>query len=274
MSWYIPPGTATLGKLVRMMPDKFGGPILTTNFDPLIANAVRLAGGNPSTLVLDSDGHLQSVSPTPDSNLIIHLHGFWDGRNTMHTPAQIGSRRSKLKASLERLLQEHPLLVVAYGGWDDVFTQALSDIAFDNQAQVEILWCFYEDDGDLIDVRYKKLLANMGPVLQRGRFRRYGGIDCHTVFAEILQSAGQGKGPKNGSGKGGKVNVSVSIDTSEDEFVQHLEKHDEVWVIGITNQHLATFTKSISPSKRKTVERTENCFSRTRSRQSIRRRQG
>ena len=32
------------------------------------------------------------------------------------------------------------LVVIAYGGWDDIFTNSLAEILHDDQAEVEVLW--------------------------------------------------------------------------------------------------------------------------------------
>lgn len=184
--WMLPRGTQDLAKLIVTANEKFTGPILTTNFDPLLSLAIESCGGRVSIRVLDSDGSAsRSVESRPGQAQIVHLHGYWRGSDTMHTAAQLTSPRPKLKASLQNLLRAHTLVVAAYAGWDDVFTEALAGILDDDEAKVNILWCFYESDPSAIATRYARLISRLQPAIRRGRFLAYGGIDCHSVFSEL-----------------------------------------------------------------------------------------
>ena len=53
---------------------------------------------------------------------IVHLHGYWRGSDTLHTPAQLTTRRRRLTASLQRLLTRHSVVVISCGGWDPSLT--------------------------------------------------------------------------------------------------------------------------------------------------------
>lgn len=183
--WNIPDGTAILGELVARESERFRGPILTTNFDPLISLAVRDTGGRTGRRVLTADGTLAGSAEDDICN-VIHLHGFWRDSDTLHTQAQLTNSRPKLTKSLQRLLQGRTLIVAAYGGWDDVFTKALVDLMNDEQAPLDVIWCFYEDNADTVKERHGKLLAAVDPAIVMNRFRAFGGIDCHSIFGEIL----------------------------------------------------------------------------------------
>jgi hypothetical protein len=184
--WYIPEGTRSLAALVTSYNSRFSGPILTPNFDPLLSLAIRDAGGNSSRRVLDADGTLpREVDDEPDTSYVIHFHGYWRNSDTLHTPTQLRSSRPKLKASLQRLLRKHVLVVVAYGGWDDVFTSALADLLHDDQAELEVLWCFHETVPAIVKDQYKQLLDSVETAITRGRFRCYGGVDCHSIFSDV-----------------------------------------------------------------------------------------
>jgi hypothetical protein len=189
--WSIPAGTNSLAELVTRGGDKFLGPILTTNFDPLISLGIRKWGGTPSRRVLTTDGTL--IGPAEDEpgvSRVIHLHGFWRDSDTLHTQAQLTNPRPKLKASLQRLLvaQRRTLIVAAYGGWDDVFTRALIELMDDEQAQLDVIWCFHESDAGQVEQRYGKLLQAVNSAILLNRFRPVGGIDCHSIFTEILST--------------------------------------------------------------------------------------
>lgn len=185
VDWNIPNGTANLGELVARESARFIGPILTTNFDPLISMAVQSFGGQTGRYVLTADGTVSG--PTVDGFCtVIHLHGFWRDSDTLHTQVQLTNPRPKLTKSLQRLLQGRTLIVAAYGGWDDVFTRALVDLMNDEQAPLDVIWCFWENDADRVKERYGKLLDTVKPAIIMNRFRAFGGIDCHSIFGEIL----------------------------------------------------------------------------------------
>jgi hypothetical protein len=189
--WDIPAGTRGLAELVTRGGDRFLGPILTTNFDPLMSLAIRQWGGRVGRRVLTSDGTL--AGPAEDDPAVcslVHLHGFWRNSDTLHTQAQLTNSRPKLKASLQRLLvaQRRTLIVAAYGGWDDVFTKALVELMDDEQAQLDVIWCFHETDPAQVEQRYGQLLHSMSSAIVLNRFRPFGGIDCHTIFTDILST--------------------------------------------------------------------------------------
>ncbi|WP_324013563.1 P-loop NTPase [Aeromonas hydrophila] len=187
--WNIPLGTASLGEMVAGANERFLGPVLTTNFDPLISLAVRSAGGRSGRRVLTVDGTLAGAAEDePGMCTVVHLHGYWRDSDTLHTQAQLTNPRQKLTKSLQRLLQRRTLIVAAYGGWDDVFTQALIELMNDEQAPLDVIWCFYESDADKVKAKYGKLLAAVEPATVMNRFRAFGGIDCHSIFGEILST--------------------------------------------------------------------------------------
>lgn len=58
VDWYLPKGTRNLAELLVRGGERFPGPILTTNFDPLISLSIRAAGGRRRLRVIDTDGNL------------------------------------------------------------------------------------------------------------------------------------------------------------------------------------------------------------------------
>jgi hypothetical protein len=188
--WDIPGGCASLGRLVAA-GGKFVGPVLTTNFDPLISLSIHKAGRKSVRRVLVADGAFAGAAEEDaDVCQVVHLHGFWRGSETLHTPGQLTQARPKLAKSLQRLLQKRTLIVVAYSGWDDAFTAALADLINDEEAALDVVWCFYEDDAALVQERYKDLLKSVERAISMHRFRAFGGIDCHGVFDELVKLQG------------------------------------------------------------------------------------
>lgn len=85
--WVLAPSVDAIGKLISAYPERFGRAILTTNFDPLIEVAIGQSGGQYFRTVLHRDGNLgQTQGPGCH---VIHLHGYWHGADTLHTPRQL-----------------------------------------------------------------------------------------------------------------------------------------------------------------------------------------
>lgn len=186
--WYIPAGTQALASLMCRDRERVIGPVLTTNFDPLLSVTIEACGGRAHLRVIQSDGRLAQYVKRPGEIEVIHLHGFWRGSDTLHTPSQLTAPRPRLKDSLKEVLRQRTLVVAAYGGWDDVFASALSEVARDDAAQVQVLWCFRDADATAVSREYAQLFDHVQAAITRGRFVAYGGIDCHSIFADIASA--------------------------------------------------------------------------------------
>ncbi|RZJ95352.1 MAG: hypothetical protein EOO60_00660 [Hymenobacter sp.] len=185
--WALPPATLHLGKLLADHPERFG-PVLTTNFDPLISASVKMAKGEFLRTVVDRDEPFsQAKLSTPNVAHIVHLHGYWLNGETLHTPLEIARERKRVTADIIRLLNTHTLVVIGYGGWDDVFTQTLSSIAADRHQNVDILWAFYDSETAVVEARNKRLFNQIRELTGRNQLRIYGGINCHELFARLRE---------------------------------------------------------------------------------------
>jgi tetratricopeptide (TPR) repeat protein len=178
--WNLTPGVEAIGGLIARYPDQFGRAVLTTNFDPLLGIAIARSRGNFFRTVLHRDGNLSQTEGTGCH--VIHLHGYWYGADTLHTPRQINQARPRLKASLSALLKAKTIVVSAYGGWDDVFTDALMEVVFDDNAFPEIIWTFNAE----VPKPDQRLIEKLTPGMDRGRVTLYAGINCHTFFPALL----------------------------------------------------------------------------------------
>ncbi len=206
--WSLSPGVESLGRIVSAWPEHFGQMVLTSNFDPLIGVSVRNAGGKHWRTALHGDGYLEQSTATGCH--IVHVHGYWYGTDTLHTPAQLVTERPQLRASLVRLFQDSALVVVAYGGWEDVFTRTLADLVLDEGAFPEVMWTFYESSPDSIASDAAQLLERLRPGLGRYRVMLYGGIDCHTFFPKLWQALQTGEPQQHSSGR-----PAIPADTPE-----------------------------------------------------------
>lgn len=172
--WSLTPGLEALGKILAAFPNKLGREVLTTNFDPLISMAVRQAGGKAWETKIEGEGLIREGSPGVCQ--VIHAHGYWYDSDTLHNPAQLQRERPKLTRSLQKLFEHCTLVVVAYGGWEDVFTRSLFELVQHGGAFPEILWTFYSDDPDRIQQEFSALLGSEGLLPGLNRVDLYRGI--------------------------------------------------------------------------------------------------
>ena len=223
-AWVLPHAVNLLGELLVTYSDAFSGAVLTTNFDPLIEISVAKHGGRFYRTVLHEDGKLgQTVA---EGTHIIHLHGYWSGYDTLHTPQQLVHRRPMLGKSLARVVEASTMLVLGYGGWDDVITRALVELLSDSESNPEILWAFHEENTAGIEASNERLLAALAPGIGRGRVSLYRGIDCTTLLSEVHQqlkpsyaSASSGTGgsqittiEEGAAGSSGRRQLRIKID--------------------------------------------------------------
>jgi tetratricopeptide (TPR) repeat protein len=180
--WELNPGTEALGKLIAHYPKRFGKIILTTNFDPLIEVAITRAGGEYFRTALHADGNLSQTEARGCH--VAHLHGYWYGSDTLHTVSQLQHSRPHLRASLASLVRNKLIVVSGYGGWDDVFTDALLDAVCDDAANPEILWTFYEETPCVTEHLETRISAG----INRGRVSLYAGADCNTFLPKIYEA--------------------------------------------------------------------------------------
>lgn len=190
-AWHLPTGTDFLTKCI-VKSEKIRGPIITTNFDPLISIALKKNGANSHQTILPSDGDIKQHRTIDDKNVqIVHLHGYWADSETLHTPDQLARARPKLKSSLASIIKNKTLLVIAYGGWDDIFMDALTQLAVIDEEKIDILWAFYESNAEVIHNKYKKLLSTTEEANSKGRFRAFKGINCHDFFKDLYEQITQ-----------------------------------------------------------------------------------
>lgn len=184
-SWQLPRATEALGRILADFQNTLGRTVLTTNFDPLIRIAIAAGGGKSYRTVLHADGSLDNTAGE-DLTRIIHLHGYWHGHDTLHTPTQLLQPRPQLGRSLGRLINASTLVVLGYGGWDDVLLRTLADLLSDTGSSPEIIWAFHEDEGTVAESS-QPLLALLSPGIDRGRVTLFEKIDCRALLPELRE---------------------------------------------------------------------------------------
>jgi hypothetical protein len=79
--------------------------------------------------------------------------------------AQLTRQRPQLRRDLERFLEHSDLVALGYGGWRDVFSEAITSILSDPAQHTEVLWCFHEEVWGEIEERYAVNLERLAPGL-------------------------------------------------------------------------------------------------------------
>ena len=183
-AWSLSPGVDSLGAVLSCLRKNFTT-VLTTNFDPLIQVAIAKSGGTSFTTMLHREGNLHQTRA--DATHVVHLHGSWRGSDTLHTEGQLKQDRPQLKASLSNLARGALIVVIGYGGWDDIITRTLSELVMDDSIYPEILWTFYSESPDDILAQNNSLFEKLIPGIDRGRVSLYLHIDCHEFFPKLKE---------------------------------------------------------------------------------------
>ncbi len=186
--WHLPPAVEALGQLLASRPAQALPVVLTSNFDPLVKVSVHRAGGQAYMTVLHSDGGFAAIDG--QGTKIVHFHGDWFRSDTLHTPVQLAQDRPQLAASLAQLLGTRTLVVLGYGGWDDIFMRSLIQVLRGELAKIDVLWTFYGADPARLAEDYAGLLNNLAPGIERARVMLYKGIDAHTFLPRLARTLG------------------------------------------------------------------------------------
>jgi hypothetical protein len=182
--WKLTEGVAAFGRVLTAIRDAGkSGPVITTNFDPLIELAVQRAGGQFDTQSMDSTDGRIPPSLQPSAISVIHVHGYWRQGETLHTQYQLSRTRTKLAASLEERLRGNYVVVVAYGGWRDVFTKCLMGFLNKGNCMGMTLSWGWHGEQEQKDFRtgIKAQLAKLSCV------SHYSRIDTNVLFPDVLK---------------------------------------------------------------------------------------
>lgn len=98
--------------------------IITTNFDRLLENALRDKGIEP-TIVSSVDALAGAEPLTHTTCYILKLHGDYKDARILNTEAELGGYPPAYDAALDRILDEHGLIVCGWSGeWDHALRAA------------------------------------------------------------------------------------------------------------------------------------------------------
>jgi hypothetical protein len=116
-------GHKAIAKLVR---DGYVKVIVTTNFDRLMENALREVGVEPT--VITSPDVLQGAEPLTHSNCyILKVHGDYKDARILNTDDELNAYPENYNVLLDRIFDEHGLIVCGWSGeWDHALRAAIS----------------------------------------------------------------------------------------------------------------------------------------------------
>lgn len=208
-AWYLPSWLKAAGELLATSPAQFADVVLTTNFDPLIQVAIERSGGRARTSVLDQDGNIAQNHGS--GSHVIHLHGHWTATDTLHTQVQLSQPRPRLQESLQRLLEDKAVVVLGYGGWDDVFSKALSEVLGSYDGRIELLWAFYDSDEESIRSQNQELLERLKRGQARNQVTLYRGVNLRMLLPQLrtrLLTSAAGEASRSDA-RGGALAIGV-----------------------------------------------------------------
>jgi hypothetical protein len=118
--------TAAHHAIAWLVREGFIRVILTTNFDRLMENALREAGVEPT--VIRSDDDLRGAIPLIHSRcFILKLHGDYLDTRIKNTDEELGLYTSEIDGLLDRILDDHGLVVCGWSGeWDHALRAAIT----------------------------------------------------------------------------------------------------------------------------------------------------
>lgn len=99
--------------------------IITTNFDRLMENALREHGVEPT--VISSIDMLQGAEPLTHSQCyLLKLHGDYKDARILNTNEELGAYPNEYNRLLDRIFDEHGLIVCGWSGeWDHALRSAI-----------------------------------------------------------------------------------------------------------------------------------------------------
>ncbi|UCI19277.1 SIR2 family protein [Mesorhizobium sp. B2-1-8] len=117
--------TAAHHAVAKLVRDGYVRVIVTTNFDRLLENALREAGVEP-TVVSSPDTLLGAEPITHSSCYVLKLHGDYKDARILNTDEELSTYPESYNALLDRIFDEHGLVVCGWSGeWDHALRAAM-----------------------------------------------------------------------------------------------------------------------------------------------------
>lgn len=111
--------------IAELVAQRYIRVIVTTNFDRLIENALNQRGVEP-TVVASVDALKGAVPLTHASCYLLKLHGDYKDSRILNTDGELAEYPSEYNALLDRIFDEHGIVVCGWSGeWDDALHAAV-----------------------------------------------------------------------------------------------------------------------------------------------------
>ncbi|MGX7741663.1 SIR2 family protein [Rhodopseudomonas parapalustris] len=165
--------TAAHQAIARLVSTGFVRVIITTNFDRLLENALREAGVEPTVIV--SDDAIDGAVPLIHSRCyVVKVHGDYLDTRIRNTDAELGVYTARLDALLDRIIDEHGLIICGWSGdWDPALRAAIT------RAPNRRYPLYWAARGSLSEIAQTLVNHRVGKVIQ---------IESADVFLSRLES--------------------------------------------------------------------------------------
>lgn len=116
--------------------------IVTTNFDDMVRSGCDPVLPVPIT-EMGADEWLRAGEPQPGESRLLRLHGDFAHRNLLNTSQQLDSTPQRRYLAIKRLLKDHGLIVIGYGGNDVKLMREFFHKLWSNRhlARHGVFWC-------------------------------------------------------------------------------------------------------------------------------------
>jgi hypothetical protein len=204
-SWQLPPGIEALGRLLVHRPDDFDSRILTTNFDPLLEIAVRLAEGVAITVPVAESGRIGLGNHAENAIRVYHLHGFWrptaqqNGLRLLHDTNALLQPTEEAVQAVAGLISGDRVCVVGYSGWDRWVIDPLRHLS--RSREVRVLWAQHGSDPGPLAAEQQRLRGQLGNAVSF-----FTGVDSDRLLTTLV----------------GRLEVPAAIRSAE---VRHRVRH-------------------------------------------------
>lgn len=137
--------------------------IITTNFDRLIENALREQGVEPT--IVSAEDALNGAEPLTHSQCyLLKLHGDYKDARILNTDSELSEYPESYNRLLDRILDEHGLIVCGWSGeWDHALRATLKRAP---NRRYQVYWTLHAPPGsgakELIDQRRAKEIPIIG----------------------------------------------------------------------------------------------------------------
>lgn len=128
-------------KIAQLVKEGMVSVIITTNFDPLLEDAINNAVGHPVIITSESDPALMSI--IPDKCRIIKVNGDFTSKGLKITPADLSSYDPIMTDYLRRIFSEYGLIICGWSAeYDTGMIQILESVPLQ---RYPIFWCLRPD---------------------------------------------------------------------------------------------------------------------------------